>query len=343
MEHIIHGAGDNDQDIDGDLLAVKDAMEYIIDTITTQKPIMMKRRKVNGQLGRNNTKDSEEKYNYIENDLGITHHRCSRGANGTRFGVSHEGDRRCPIRDFHFNGIRMENGNIICNKSIPLQGACKRCDSLYRGARIQSSRDKNVGGHEQFIKTYGDKWGCSRCKKQKHPTEFSLSMSMEHGIHNHCKDCSKKYGESAGDRIILYLPDGTFGYKKDKEGLHDDHIFPLALGGTNEEVNHQLILAKENLQKSSKIMYSSVHEIPSNLLCERWRHILHQVKSENETIHILKSRLSRAIYQEQQCRYSKSDNDLEDEYRKYYNGINKRNDAKRSVRIFKDYFRSRMI
>lgn len=100
------------------------------------------------------------------------------------------------------------------------------------------------------------------CKEGKNIRKhLMLSPGMECGLHNMCNDFSKKYGESMGDRLIKYRPDGNFKYKKTQDNQHDDHIMPLAYGGTNDEINHQLISDKENLQKSDKIPHEDSYKI----------------------------------------------------------------------------------
>ena len=297
-----------------------------------------KTREVNELLGKNQTKDHEDIYKYIAEELKITEKKCSMGCSkkGNKFNISHKGDRMCPITDFRLNGIRKVNGEIVCEKNVPLQGQCIRCDTLWRKARLVHSTKENTGGHQQYINKYGDTKKCSMCKNELNCMNFNLSPSMECGLHNVCKECSKIYGESLGDRWIRYLPDGNFKYKKTGKDQHDDHIFPLALGGSNEEINHQLLQSKENLEKSCSLLFKNVHEIDEKLLSERWRHILIKCKEEGQSLLILESRLKGAIYTEIKQREKLSDIELKKQFEDYNKKWNCRKDVNRAVNKFRN-------
>ena len=189
--------------------------------VKEQKP-KKKQRKHNKNLGKNLTKDHEDLYNYIENELGITHKKCSMGASkkGNKFKIVHDGDRKCSIREFRLNEIsKNENNKIICKKKIPLQGNCIKCDDLWRRARLDACGAKNNGKtpkemYEKYETDYGKTTKeCSSCKKEIKCTNFSLSRNMECGLHNMCKVCSLIYGNAMGNRWIIYMPDGNFKYK----------------------------------------------------------------------------------------------------------------------------------
>jgi hypothetical protein len=297
-----------------------------------------KTREVNELLGKNQTKDHEEIYKYIKEELKITEKKCSSGCSkkGNKFNISHKGDRMCPITDFRLNGIRKVNGEIVCEKNVPLQGQCMRCDTLWRKARSVHSTKKNTGGHQQYINKYGDTKKCSVCKNELNCMDFNLSPSMECGLHNVCKECSKTYGESLGDRWIIYLPDGKFKYKKEK-GQHDDHIFPLVLGGSNEEINHQLITAKENLEKSCSLLFNNVNEIDEQLLSKRWRHILVKCKEEDTNLQVLECRLRKAIHTEINQRKKLTDTELKKQFEDYNKKWNLRKGVDRAVSKLRNY------
>ena len=72
--------------------------------------------------------------------------------------------------------------------------------------------------------------------------------------------------------------------KKSKENDedHDDHIFPLSLGGSNEKINHQILTSTENLKKSNDIYFESVQTINPQLLSERYRKALTEATNINE-------------------------------------------------------------
>lgn len=61
--------------------------------------------------------------------------------------------------------------------------------------------------------------------------------------------------------------------------VHDDHIFPLSLGGSNEEINHQLLDSKTNIQKSNELQFESVRAIDPKHLSARFRHVLQETDS----------------------------------------------------------------
>ena len=300
---------------------------------------MLKQRTVSETLGRNNTHHHEEIYKEIEKKIGPTL-ICNFGnTRGSKTGVKHEGSNPIPIRDFELHGVSISPENNIQIKGSGLQGFCKTCSKRRRRARIDMARQENTGGYETYKQKYGkDTHKCSICKIEKSVEDnFKLSPGMECGLHNICNDCSKTYGESVGDRWIIYRPDGNFKYKKLENGQHDDHIFPLACGGSNEEFNHQLLSAKDNLEKSSTIQFNTVHEINPLLLSERWRQILLDGQRENIDIHMLESRLRNAILREQTELYGKTDEELLEYFEQYNRRWNGRKSSERAIQKFRKY------
>ena len=295
-------------------------------------------RKVNALLGKNQTKNHEEIYEYIQGELKIIEKKCSMGSRGNQYNICHEGDRMCPVTDFRLNKINIVDGKIVCKKKIPLQGNCIKCDTLWRKARINRCKKENTGGYEQYEQKYKKcTRECSMCKNELNCRDFSLSPNMECGIHNVCKECSKIYGESLGDRWIRYLPDGNFKYTKTDDDQHDDHIFPLALGGSNVKINHQLISSKENLEKSCSLLFVNVHKIDEQLLSKRWRHILIECKEEDTTLQILECRLRKAIDIEINQRKTLSDIELKKQFEVYNKKWNFRKVVDRAVSKFRNY------
>jgi len=313
--------------------------------VKEQKP-KKKQRKHNKNLGKNQTKDHEDLYNYIENELGITHKNCSMGASkkGNKFKIVHEGYRKCPIREFRLNEIsKNENNKIICKKKTPLQGNCIQCDDLWRRARLDACGAKNKGKtpkemYEKYEKEYGKTTKeCSSCKKEIKCTNFSLSRNMECGLHNTCKDCSKKYTIAVGDRCAIYMPDGRYVMIKEQTETHDDHIFPLAYGGSDEKINHQEINSKANLSKSSTILFESLDEINPKMISKRFRYILDDAIDDDLTILEFKSRMATAIRADIEERFYMTDDELLKKYKKYIKKINCRKKASRLVKKFKEY------
>lgn len=299
-------------------------------------------RTVSKSLGKNNTLNHEKIYAHIESNIGKTK-KCTFGhKRGSKTGVKHEGEQQVPIREFELKGCSIgENEEVIIKGGDGLQGFCTCCSKRRRKMRLEMSRKKNEGGYDTYEKEYGKSTKkCSVCEQEKNVRDcFKLSPGMECGIHNICNDCSKVYGESMGDRLIKYRPDGNFKYKKTEvnQNQHDDHIMPLAFGGTNNAINHQLIPAKENLSKSSTIPFENVHDIPDSLLCERWKHILQDAKNENISMTDFKSRISAAILNEQKKIYLMEDDKIEEIFKMYNKENNRRVDVKRCVEKFKKY------
>jgi len=305
---------------------------------------MSTQRKVSKNLGRNNTHDHERIYNHIETIIGKTK-ECNFGhVRGSNTGVKHEGEPKVPIREFETKGVSVsDSGDVIIKKGDGLQGFCKICSKRRRRKRLEMSKEKNKDGYKAYEKNYNKTTKvCSQCKQDEPMTNFNLSPGMECGLHNVCKKCSKEYGESVGDRFIKYRPDGKYTYKKTAINQHDDHHMPLAFGGTNEKVNHRLIPKEDNLSKSSNIPYNDVNDIPEELLCERWRPILKNVKEEKggcgeESITLFKSRISAARLEENKIIFAMEDSKIEDVFKKYNKKYNYRKNTKRCVDKFKQY------
>jgi len=298
-------------------------------------------RNVSKNLGKNNTINHEIIYAIIKSNIGPTK-KCRFGhQRGSKTGVKHEGPEDVLIEDFETKGCSIgENGEVIIKSGDGLQGFCKKCSSRRRKKRLEMSRENNKdGGYDKYEKDYGKNTKkCSLCQHEKNARDcFKLSPGMECGIHNICNDCIKMYGDSMGSRLIKYRPDGNFKYTKTDDNQHDDHIMPLAYGGTNKEENHQLISAKENLSKSSTIPFENVHDIPDELMCERWKHILQDAKKENISMTCFKSRISSAILNEQKQIYYMEDDNIEEIFNIYIKENNRRLSVKRCVEKFKKY------
>jgi hypothetical protein len=288
-------------------------------------------------LGKNNTKYHDIIYKYIITDLMITEKKC-----GTCNTI------KSP-NEFRLYKIEYLDGNIKCDSKIPLQTQCISCDNNWRKIRTMKCHDKydsltkadiyQLFKDNKTLTGGGETKKCSRCKENKKPEDFSISKGMECGLHNMCQLCGFEYGESLGDRWIVYRPNGTFKYKKTKKGQHDDHIFPLALGGSNAEINHQLIDGKINLVKSSKLEFDNIMCINPELLSERFRYILHKCQREKETIHDLEIQLRKAISDEHLLLKSKTDEELLKIYDDYNKKNNTRKDCSRAVKKFRQFIK----
>ncbi len=305
-----------------------------------------KQRTVNKNLGKNITKDHMKIYDQIEENIGKTK-KCTFGKKkGSKTGVIHEGDENVPIRDFELKAVSIdENNHVIIEKGDGLQGFCRKCSKLRRRVRLDTERKEKKDMtedeiHQLYIQKYKiNTKKCSRCENHKELFHFSLSISMECGLHNVCKLCSCEYGSSVGDRWIIYMPDGDFKYDKSSKDMHDDHIFPLSLGGSNEKINHQLLSAKENLEKSNDLQhFETIENINPELLCERYRKRLTEATNLQE----LKIILHQSIYDDILQRSKLTDEELMDVYKLYCQKYNLRRNIKRAVQKFRDYCKLRI-
>lgn len=303
-----------------------------------------KQREVSHTLGKNIINNHQKIYDAIEKQLGPMK-RCTFGhTRGSKTGVKHEGVLEIPIRDFELRGCCIDdNGEVVISKGDGLQGFCRNCSKLRRQARItQEKNEKKDKSYEEVRDMYIHKYGtnqkkCSRCKENKMLEHFNLSIGMECGFHNMCKICSYEYGSSVGERWIIYLPDGNFKYNKQGKDIHDDHIFPLSLGGSNEKSNHQLLDSKTNILKSNELQFSSVDTIDPNLLSIRFRYVL----QETNDIIELKRILNEKIHEDILKRSKLSDEELKEMYLSYCKEHNMRRNIDRAIRKFRQYCKLR--
>jgi len=304
-----------------------------------------KQRHVNKNLGKNITKDHNKIYDEIEKRSGKTK-KCTFGhKRGSKTGVKHEGCPDVPIRNFELKGASLSEDKVIIKTGDGLQGFCKKCSQQRRKARIDKEKsEKKDKTPEEIYELYIEKYdtnlkNCSRCLNLKNLHEFNLSIGMECGLHNMCKLCSYEYGSSVGDRWIIYMPDGNYKYNKHAENEHDDHIFPLSLGGSNEEINHQLISSTENLKKSNDITYfNGVDKINPELLSFRYRNSL----TETNDLDDLKIRLNQYVYDYLVFRSNLDDTELYNLYKTYCEKNNLRRDINRAVKKFREYCKFRL-
>lgn len=304
-----------------------------------------KQRTVSKNLGKNITKDHSKIYDEIEKRIGKTK-QCTFGhTRGSKTGVKHEGCPDVPIREFELRGAYLSDDIVIIENGDGLQGFCRNCSKQRRRARLNNEiTEKKDKTPEQIYELYKIKYGtdlkkCSHCENSKPLCDFNLSIGMECGLHNLCKLCSTEYGSSVGDRWIIYMPDGNYKYNKHSSDEHDDHIFPLSLGGSNEEINHQLISAAENLKKSNDIMqFISIDNINPELLSSRYRKAL----TESTDLNDLKIRLNQYVYNDILERSLLNEEELYDLYKKYCEKHNLRRDINRAVKKFREYCKLRL-
>jgi len=322
-------------------------IEFIIEDDETKIITLTpkKQRVVNKNLGKNITKDHNKIYDEIEKRFGETK-KCTFGhKRGSKTGVKHEGCVDVPIRDFELRGAYLSGDEIIIETGDGLQRFCRKCSQQRRKARIDKEKsEKKDKTPEEIYELYIEKYDtdlkkCSRCENYKNLCEFNLSIGMECGLYNMCKLCSYEYGSSVGDRWIIYMPDGSYKYNKHTENEHDDHIFPLSLGGSNEEINHQLISSIENLKKSNDIThFISVDKINPEFLSSRYRISLTETNDLND----LKIRLNQYVYDDIVFRSKLDDTELYNIYKTYCKKNNLRKDINRAVRKFREYCKLRL-
>jgi hypothetical protein len=315
--------------------------------VETDKTVLTpkKQRTVNKNLGKNITKDHTKIYDVIEQKIGKTK-KCTFGhKKGSKTGVKHEGDIDVPIRNFELKGVSIIENEVTIKSGDGLQGFCRKCSGQRRKARIdKETSEKKDKTPEQIYSLYKAKYNtelkkCSRCESFKNLSGFNLSIGMECGLHNMCKLCMYEYGSSVGDRWIIYMPDGNYKYNKHSEDQHDDHIFPLSLGGSNEQINHQLISAVENLKKSNDIShFTSVDKINPELVCSRYRNAL----LESTDLNNLKIRLNQCVYNDILFRSKLDDKELYTLYKNYCKETNSRRDINRAVKKFREYCKLRL-
>jgi 5-methylcytosine-specific restriction endonuclease McrA len=309
--------------------------------------IEKKQRVVNKHLGKNITKDRDKIYAVIEKIIGPTK-KCNHGhIRGSKTGIKHEGCCDVPIRNFELRGARVgEDGKVIIENGDGLQGFCKECSQKRRKARIAKEKSEKQGKTpEQIHELYKEKYHsdvkkCSRCKQFKQLHEFNVSAGMECGLHNMCKLCCYEYSSSMGDRWIVHMPDGNYKYNKQCKDQHDDHIFPLSLGGSNEEINHQMLSSEENLKKSNGLHhFISLDKINPQLLSLRYRHVLSEAADLND----LKIRLSQSVHNDIITRRNLDDTELYTVYKNYCEKNNLRRNIIRAIKKFREYCKLRGI
>lgn len=190
---------------------------------------------------------------------------------------------RVPIEEFDF--AKKLNGKW------GLQAYCKICYKAYRDARITKSRatwihaDGSSMSDAEIRAWYqvhvGSTMRCSVCRRELAPRYFTISRSMEKGLHNECETCQIARANSVREQE--WLADGDWSswtkavralrHKKkvtcagwlrsalsgacERSGtgrkMHMDHIVPLRAGGIHDKRNLQPLCASCNSKKSDQI------------------------------------------------------------------------------------------
>lgn len=306
-----------------------------------QTTVMLKKQRiVNKVLGKNNIKDHTRIYDAIEERIGKTR-KCNFGlVRGSKTGVKHEGCQDVLIRNFDLRCAIINKENEVIIERDGLQSFCRNCSDKRRIARISQQKDKRQNKTpEEIYALYTQEYNtnvkkCSQCDIYKEIQCFYLSIGMECGLHNVCKVCSYEYGSSIGNRWIIYMPDGNYKYNKQQElEQHDDHIFPLSLGGSNEQLNHQLLSSVDNLKKSNILLFPSIADINPELITERFRNTL----SEANDLFELKSILNQKIHNDILQRSRMPDDELQSLYKEYCKKNNLRKNIQRAIVKFREY------
>ena len=319
-----------------------------------QDIFMAKQRKTRN-LGINRSKYKEQIYQYIENGLGIKEKLCSRGTSKkiNKYGVVHEGKNPLPIRNFNMDDAYVNsNGKVVIGSGDGLQPYCISCERKYRAGRLNKNRNKFSGMRPEEIynyykRNYKNLKKCSRCEKEKRPEEFPISRGMETGLHNVCKECSKAYSESVGERWIIYSPDGhevlditdtdSCQICNTNENLTKDHIWPLSKGGTDNKENLQVLCSKHNGSKSDTVTITSVHEVKKEMICERYQEILNRAQRENWTVGRFELEISKAVKNFILWKRSLSDEKLKEFFESEKTRNNRKHSSEHAVRKFRQY------
>ncbi len=304
---------------------------------------MKQKRKVSANLGRTQHRDAEKYYAQIKKRIGST--RLCPFYNGEKYPQfsADEHDKlnpkfpnpNVPIGQFDFQYDKNK-------KFWKLQSYCKVCYKAYRDARIGKARStwirkdgKPMSEREiraWYTKNVAKTMQCSMCKQRLDPSKFSISLSMEKGLHNVCMDCSAGAGTSVREQ--QWLSDGDWnswkkvvarmrtkrsvhcsGWPRAKEmgaclkfddgkNMHADHWVPLRAGGINDAKNFQPLCNACNIRKNDQIDPRLTSEEVQTLVGTRYKKIVHledsietiERKLKASLVKHLKSLLNRGLY-----------------------------------------------
>ena len=310
----------------------------------------MKKQRKTKNLGINRSRVKEDVYKFIEKKFG-KEKRCCRTASKNKFGLGHVGKNPAPIRNFALlvnNCTFSDNGKIVSCKRIPLQGACIECDKKYRRARIKTARgifkdmsDENI--RDYYISNYGPLFECSVCGKKLKPERFSISRSMETGLHNQCKKCAKEYSEAVGNRWVVYSPQGRNQIRIPKDNVLEnpskDHIWSLSKGGSDNKEN--IIFMEKGLNSSKSNSIPKQIKIPADLkkkmVSKRYWRILNKAIKESWNIKRLDVALFKAVNDLIKRKSQMSDLELTRFFEVQKRENNTKHNIQRAVKKFREY------
>jgi 5-methylcytosine-specific restriction endonuclease McrA len=253
---------------------------------------MKPKRTVSLNLGRTQHRDAEKHYAQIKKRLSAFR-RCPfyNGKKYVQFSPDEHDELNpkfpnpnVPVEQFDFQYDRKK-------KNWKLQAYCKVCYKAYRDARIGKARAtwiKKNGSQmtdaeirSWYRKNVGPRMRCSVCKRMLDPNKFSISLSMEKGLHNVCIGCAAGAGTSVREQE--WLSDGDWDSWKEKvarmrakkrvrcvgwprsqeigaclrfdngKRMHADHWVPLRAGGINDASNFQSLCNACNIRKNDQI------------------------------------------------------------------------------------------
>lgn len=239
----------------------------------------MKTQRKPKNLGYNTIRGRDDIYTKIEYSSPVS--KC--------YSKTHVGDSLLPVRNFYLSRDH-------------IQASCIDCQKKYRMERIRVCREKFEGMSrddicKNYLQEYGESKICSKCKSQKPPSEFPLSVTMETGLHNHCYDCCALGQSGSGIRRFIFMPDlDNIPYIKEEkckkcgstEKLAIDHILPISRGGTDRITNKQTLCSKCNLKKSNNLTCP----ITMENICERYRDNIVDLSDVPYVTKILSERVS---------------------------------------------------
>ena len=186
--------------------------------------------------------------------------------------------------------------------------------------------------------------------------EFEISKGMESGLHNHCKVCVKGYRTgTVGDRFIDFMPDGSVIKRTVPKGgvvncvrydsaickgkLHDDHIWPLAVGGSDHQENHQWLCATHNQAKSSSadVSFTSIAKIKKTMMSDRFQQILIEAKRKKTTVSVFHQEMRAVMAKDRISRSKMSLGQLKKLYGDWKTKNNRKHDVDRAARKMKEF------
>lgn len=310
----------------------------------------MKKQRNTRNLGINRSRTKEDIYLYIEKNYGKKK-RCSRTSSKNKFGLGHIGKNPLPIRNFALlldKCTFSKTGKILSCSKIPLQSACIECDRKYRRGRIEAARStfKNMSDdaiREYYILNYGPLFKCSVCGKSMAPINFSISRSMETGLHNQCIRCSKEYSEAVGNRWIVYSPQGRNRKRMEEISIlknpSKDHIWSLSKGGSDNEENIIFIERNSNSSKSNSIPSEIKYpiDLKKEMVSKRYWPILEEAIRDSWNIEKLDRALSKAVNDLIRKKSAMSDKELRRFFENEKKVNNTKHNTKRAVKKFREY------